>query len=69
MDQAVVSPPHAERLSDNDVQAIDNLRATYSRLRSELGRVIVGQHEVIERLALCLFARGHGALRGRRGRI
>jgi len=64
MDQAVVSPPHAERLSDNDVQAIDNLRNIYSRLRSELGRVIVGQHDVIERLALCLFARGHALLLG-----
>jgi MoxR-like ATPase len=64
MDQAVVSPPHAERLSDNDVQAIDNLRAIYARLRSELGRVIVGQHDVIERLALCLFARGHALLLG-----
>ncbi|HEV8000127.1 MAG TPA: MoxR family ATPase [Planctomycetaceae bacterium] len=64
MDQALVSPPHAERLSDNDVQAIDNLRAIYARLRSELGRVIVGQHDVIERLALCLFARGHALLLG-----
>lgn len=64
MGQALVSPPHAERLSENDVQAIDNLRAIYSRLRSELGRVIVGQHDVIERLALCLFARGHALLLG-----
>src|SRR5271154_2890864 len=64
MDQAVVSTPSAERLSENDVQAIDNLRSIYSRLRNELGRVIVGQHEVIERLALCLFARGHALLLG-----
>ncbi len=64
MDQAVVSTPSAERLSENDVQAIDNLRAIYSRLRGELGRVIVGQHDVIERLALCLFARGHALLLG-----
>src|SRR5580704_13386717 len=64
MDQALVSPPHAERLSDNDVQAIDNLRAVYSRLRSELGRVIIGQHGVIEQLAICLFARGHALLMG-----
>jgi MoxR-like ATPase len=64
MDQAVVSSPSAERLSENDVQAIDNLRAVYSQLRSELGRVIVGQHNVIERLALCLFARGHALLLG-----
>jgi MoxR-like ATPase len=64
MDQAVVSTPSAERLSENDVQAIDNLRAIYARLRGELGRVIVGQHDVIERLALCLFARGHALLLG-----
>jgi MoxR-like ATPase len=64
MDQAVASSASAERLSENDVQAIDDLRAIYSRLRKELGRVIVGQENVIERLALCLFARGHALLLG-----
>jgi MoxR-like ATPase len=64
MDQAVASTASAEKLSENDVQAIDHLRSIYSRLRSELGRVIVGQHDVIERLALCLFARGHALLLG-----
>src|SRR5580658_103719 len=51
-------------LSDNDVQAINSLRDVYARLRAELGRVIVGQHDTIERLAICLFARGHGLLMG-----
>ncbi len=54
----------SDRLSENDVQAIDQLREAYARLKKELGRVIVGQHEVIERLAICLFARGHGLLMG-----
>ena len=54
----------SDRLSANDVQAIDQLREAYARLKKELGRVIVGQHEVIERLAICLFARGHGLLMG-----
>jgi MoxR-like ATPase len=53
-----------ERLSDNDVQAIDELHEVYDRLRKELGRVIVGQREVIERLSICLFARGHALLMG-----
>src|SRR3954464_5828663 len=48
-----------ERLSENDVQAIDHLREVYVRLRNELTRVIVGQRDVIERLAICMFARGH----------
>jgi len=53
-----------ERMSENDVQAIDQLRDVYGRLRKELGRVIVGQHDVIERMAICLFARGHALLMG-----
>ncbi|WP_373653490.1 MULTISPECIES: AAA family ATPase [unclassified Schlesneria] len=51
-------------LSDNDVGAIDRLRQLYMRLKKELGRVIIGQNDVIERLAICMFARGHGLLMG-----
>jgi MoxR-like ATPase len=64
MNQGLASPPSAARLSDNDVQAVDNLRTIYARLRQELARVIVGQNAVIERLSLCLFARGHALLMG-----
>ena len=56
--------PANERLNDNDVQAIDQLRDAYAQLRTELGRVIVGQKDVIEKLAICLFARGHALLMG-----
>jgi MoxR-like ATPase len=64
MNQGLASPPSAVRLSENDVQAVDNLRTIYARLRQELARVIVGQNAVIERLSLCLFARGHALLMG-----
>src|SRR5271163_2312795 len=57
-------PSAHERLNENDVQSIDELRDSYDRLRKELGRVIVGQHDTIERLAICLFARGHALLMG-----
>ena len=53
-----------KRLDENDVQAIDHLRDLYSRLRKELARVIVGQEDTIERLSICLFARGHALLMG-----
>jgi MoxR-like ATPase len=62
MSQPVADP--ALRLSENDVQAIDELRDVYARLRKELARVIVGQTDTIERLAICLFARGHALLMG-----
>jgi MoxR-like ATPase len=51
-------------LSDDDVGAIDRLRDLYAKLRKELARVIIGQNDVIERLAICMFARGHGLLMG-----
>jgi MoxR-like ATPase len=63
MAQAVPSPAH-ETLRDDDVQAIDELRSVYASLRTELAKVIVGQREVIEQLAVCLFARGHALLMG-----
>src|SRR5438128_475743 len=63
MSQPVDVPAH-ERLSENDVEAIDHLRDAYGRLRKELARVIVGQRDVIERLSICLFARGHALLMG-----
>jgi MoxR-like ATPase len=58
------APPAHEALGENDVQAIDELRDLYARLKAELARVIVGQADVIERLAICLFARGHALLMG-----
>src|SRR3954465_14540531 len=51
-------------LTDDDVSAIDELGNVYRRLCAELGRVIVGQSAVIERLAICLFGRGHALLMG-----
>jgi MoxR-like ATPase len=51
-------------LPTDDVAAIDELRATYQRLKKELGKIIVGQEHVVEQLAICLFARGHALLMG-----
>jgi MoxR-like ATPase len=63
MPQSTLPPPDVQ-LDDDHVRAIDELGELYRRLRRELGRVIVGQQEVIERLAICLFARGHALLMG-----
>lgn len=51
-------------LQSDDVAAIDELRDVYRRLRSELSKIIVGQDQVIEQLAICLFGRGHALLMG-----
>src|SRR5208283_4443772 len=44
--------------------AIDQLRGTYKIVRAELAKVIIGQDIVIERLLICILARGHGLLMG-----
>jgi MoxR-like ATPase len=60
---ASASAPSAA-LSRDDVSAIDDLRANYKNLRAELAKVIIGQDIVIERLLICILARGHGLLMG-----
>jgi MoxR-like ATPase len=52
------------QLPPDDVAAIDELGKTYEAFRAELAKTIVGQDEVIEKLAICLFARGHALLMG-----
>jgi len=52
------------QLPPDDVAAIDELGSVYRALREELGKTIIGQEEVIEQLAICLFARGHALLMG-----
>ncbi len=48
----------------SDVAAIDKLRRSYDQLRAEIGKVIIGQELVVERLLICILARGHGLLMG-----
>ena len=54
----------SSQLPPDDVAAIDELGKTYQAFRAELGKIIIGQEQVIEQLAICLFARGHALLMG-----
>ncbi len=63
-DAAPASSETTDTLPPDDVAAIDELGKVYQSLRDELGKVIIGQHEVIEHLAICLFSRGHALLMG-----
>ncbi|MCU0717368.1 MAG: MoxR family ATPase [Pirellula sp.] len=58
------TPPAVASLSDDDVHFIDRLRDSFRRFSTELGKVIVGQKETIEQLAICMFARRHALLMG-----
>ncbi len=47
-----------------DPAALERLRQAHSRLKTELGRVIVGQGQVVDQLLIALLARGHCLLEG-----
>ena len=48
----------------DDVALVDRLATAYAQLKDQLGKVIVGQDEVIEKLLIALFADGHCILEG-----
>jgi len=47
-----------------EAQAVRDLAATYQQMTEQIGRVIVGQQEVVEELLMALFSRGHCLLVG-----
>jgi MoxR-like ATPase len=48
----------------DDAAAVSALADDYRRLRAEIGKVIIGQDDVVEELLIGLFARGHVLLVG-----
>ncbi|WP_116106930.1 AAA family ATPase [Lewinella sp. IMCC34191] len=48
----------------SDVEAVDALAQAYQDLRNEIGKVIVGQQEVVKTVLISLFSNGHSLLVG-----
>lgn len=48
----------------NDVQQVEQLAQRIKDVRSEIGKVIIGQDDVVEQLLIALFGRGHCLLVG-----
>ena len=48
----------------DDVAEIERLHQTYAAMREEIGKVVVGQSDVVEKMLICIFARGHALLMG-----
>src|SRR6202165_4638889 len=47
-----------------EAQAVRELASAYERMTAQIGKVIVGQNEVVEQLLMALFSRGHCLLVG-----
>jgi len=52
------------RIEDADVEAVRNLKTAYSTIKGELGKVIVGQEQVIDEILISIFTRSHALLVG-----
>lgn len=48
----------------NDVEAVDALAQSYKDLKAEIGKVIIGQDEVVRAVIISLFSNGHSLLVG-----
>src|SRR5437762_1799648 len=50
--------------AENDVAMIEKLRTAHQRLREEIGKVIIGQEQVLDQLLMAVFCRSHALLMG-----
>jgi MoxR-like ATPase len=52
---------------NDDVALAANMRAQAARLREQIGKRVVGQHDVVEAMLIALFTRSHALLMGAPG--
>ncbi len=63
-DMPPLPPSAAPEMAQEDMESVRKLRDGFNDIKRQLGRVIVGQDEVIEELLIALFSRGHCILEG-----
>ena len=59
-----MTAPTAVSAEERDRKALKRLRTAHETMRQELGKVIVGQTDVVDQLLMAIFSRGHCLLVG-----
>ncbi len=54
----------SHHVDEADLRAAEQLARSYQTMTQQLGRVIVGQHEVLKQVLIALFCQGHCILEG-----
>ena len=54
----------ATAVPESDVQMLESLRQAHKQMRSEVGKIIIGQESVLDQLLMAIFCRGHALLVG-----
>ncbi len=62
--QMGISQLEQTNLAGEELASVEKLQKGYHNMRAELGKVIVGQEQVIEELLIALFCKGHALLVG-----
>jgi MoxR-like ATPase len=51
-------------LDETDVNALEELQNSFAAIKNEIGKVIIGQDEAIEKIFICMLSQGHALLMG-----
>jgi MoxR-like ATPase len=51
-------------IDSSDAQMLESLRKAHQQMRSEVGKIIIGQEKVLDQLLMAIFCRGHALLVG-----
>ena len=49
---------------NNEVEAVDALHQTFNKIKSEIGKVVIGQDDIIKSVLIAIFSNGHCLLVG-----
>ena len=60
----LAEPVAASSASSSDLQAVQQLKAACARIKAELGKVIVGQEQVVDQVLIAILTRSHALLVG-----
>ena len=60
----IAAPESEGDIREREAQAIKGLQTAYKRMRTEIGKVIIGQQDIVDQLLVSLFSRGHCLLVG-----
>ena len=54
----------ATAVQSSDVQMLEKLRSAHKQMRAEIGKIIIGQENVLDQLLMAIFCRSHALLVG-----
>ncbi len=53
-----------QKENEDDIKKVQQLQSACGKIKSEIGKRIIGQQDIVEHLLICLLSRGHGLIVG-----